>query len=233
MLYIWPYVLFFSFPTVLPIICQPLIKPPKLSWSVLRNKMPRFWVLGLFIATALVVVHYNTIIHPFTLADNRHYVFYVFKIIRRSWIIKYLAIPIYVFCGWLVLASMQVSDEQQTNSTHKAHEKQIGFTIIWLATSALCLVTAPLVEPRYFIIHWVIWRIHLSSTTTYGSVQRTDANKGKIWSERVWSLAQAPETWLWMETVWFLLINLVTCYVFLNHPFEWAQEPGRKQRFMW
>jgi alpha-1,2-glucosyltransferase len=38
---------------------------------------------------------------------------------------------------------------------------------------------------------------------------------------------------LWLETAWFLLINFVTGYVFLYRGFEWPQEPGLVQRFMW
>lgn len=38
---------------------------------------------------------------------------------------------------------------------------------------------------------------------------------------------------LWMETAWFLVINAVTGWVFLNKGFTWPQEPGNLQRFMW
>ena len=38
---------------------------------------------------------------------------------------------------------------------------------------------------------------------------------------------------LWLETVWFLAINLATGYIFLYWGFEWPQEPGKVQRFMW
>ncbi len=37
----------------------------------------------------------------------------------------------------------------------------------------------------------------------------------------------------WLEVVWYLLVNLVTCYAFLYRGFEWPQEPGNVQRFMW
>jgi alpha-1,2-glucosyltransferase len=36
-----------------------------------------------------------------------------------------------------------------------------------------------------------------------------------------------------VETAWFLIINLITGYVFLYKGFEWPQEPGKTQRFMW
>ena len=56
--------------------------------------MPRLLPLVIFICGGLVAVHFNTIVHPYTLADNRHYVFYVFKILRRYPALKYLAVPV-------------------------------------------------------------------------------------------------------------------------------------------
>ena len=38
---------------------------------------------------------------------------------------------------------------------------------------------------------------------------------------------------LWLETAWFLCINMVIGHVFLYRGFEWPQEPGLVQRFMW
>jgi len=38
---------------------------------------------------------------------------------------------------------------------------------------------------------------------------------------------------LWVELAWFLLVNYVTCWMFLYRGFEWVQEPGKVQRFMW
>ena len=38
---------------------------------------------------------------------------------------------------------------------------------------------------------------------------------------------------LWLETMWFLTVNLGTGYVFLYWGFTWPQEPGKVQRFMW
>lgn len=38
---------------------------------------------------------------------------------------------------------------------------------------------------------------------------------------------------LWLETVWFLVVNAVTGWIFLNKGFTWLQEPQNVQRFMW
>jgi hypothetical protein len=38
---------------------------------------------------------------------------------------------------------------------------------------------------------------------------------------------------LWLETVWFGVVNAGTMWLFLHRGFEWEQEPGNVQRFMW
>jgi alpha-1,2-glucosyltransferase len=42
-----------------------------------------------------------SIIHPFLLADNRHYVFYLFRWVFIPFpIAKYLVTPVYLVAGW-------------------------------------------------------------------------------------------------------------------------------------
>jgi alpha-1,2-glucosyltransferase len=248
MLYIWPYFTFFSLPILVPSAITPAMKSGKLSLAAVRSNIPRLWVLAIFLIISSIVVQFNTIIHPFTLADNRHYVFYVFKILRGSWLFKHLAIPFYIGCGSLVIDALHQPESRSsltiTRSTKRTDpnlnkledgDYRIGFSIVWLATSTLCLVTAPLVEPRYFIVPWVIWRLQVGTQVqrrrTKEAPKRSpkDANP----KQKVWAIIVQPRTWLWLETLWFLLINAITCYLFLQKTFEWPQEPGRKQRFMW
>lgn len=275
LLYIWPFFVFFSAPLLYPSalnLLQSLLAPlfPRLHHEQTpnpnqakeaRNQQPSVGnhssnqniTLSILTQTTLLlitlpIIHYNTIIHPFTLADNRHYVFYVFRYsIRAHPLIKYLLSPIYLFCGWLVLRGLSSAVTQTQTippsptsppkniqpQTPKSPQKQgakaeptnpttttitttatTSFTIIWSLSTALSLISAPLVEPRYFIIPWVIWRLHVPSTSS--SVVR-----------------RGYDHRLWLETLWFLGINAVTGYVFLFRGFEWVQEGGRVQRFMW
>jgi alpha-1,2-glucosyltransferase len=250
MLYIWPYFAFFSFPILIPIAMAAAIKSRPVNLITIWNKAPRLWVISIFLIVSTIVVHFNTIIHPFSLADNRHYIFYVFKILRRSWMNKYLAIPVYVGCGSLVIDALHqpkllpvstettpINTRQIDATTDELQERdcRIGFSIVWLATSTLCLVTAPLVEPRYFIVPWVIWRLQVGSQ--YLKIDpnppQNHPTRNPNLKESVWARMRQPSTWLWLETLWFLLVNAITCYLFLQRTFEWPQEPGRKQRFMW
>jgi alpha-1,2-glucosyltransferase len=224
MLYLWPYMLFFSF----PIAISPLLDTfSGQGVRGLKRELPRLYIVVLASLCAAATVHYNTIVHPFTLADNRHYVFYVFRILLRHPAIKYLAAPVYVLCGYIIirtLGSAQLSEVQPVKEkktkdtvplTTTAKSNRTSFVIVWLATTALSLVTAPLVEPRYCIIPWIMWRLQVPN--------RSKSSKTVPW----W------QSELMLETAWFCLINIGTGYLFLHRGFAWKQEPGQVQRFMW
>ncbi|KAH7389490.1 alpha-2-glucosyltransferase Alg10 [Phaeosphaeria sp. MPI-PUGE-AT-0046c] len=241
MLYIWPYMAFFAAPLVVGPLLYAAIQPlPKQVQIIAQNNclalrkpsLPDFIISGLFVTAAFVAVHFNTIVHPYTLADNRHYVFYVFRILRRHPIIKYLAVPAYYICAWLVTNALGVpsNDEQalkqkRENARPTSRETarlpcQISFLTIWLATTALSVVTAPLVEPRYFIIPFIIWRLH---------VQAAPASLSTKWpSNGSWY-----DSKLALEMLWLLVINVVIMYTFLYRGFTWPSEPGKVQRFLW
>ncbi|KAK7512180.1 glucosyltransferase [Phyllosticta citriasiana] len=284
MLYIWPYILFFSFPILAPSIISALLSlvpatalPARFrSWTTPGQKdlLARVSVLAAWTLVAAVIVHFNTIIHPFTLADNRHYVFYVFRILRLYPLLKYLAAPLYILGGWVVIQALgsparlaltpaAAEEEEEEEKKQAASQQgggrkevvvpkdvakedlveegcQVSFVLVWLATTALNLVTAPLVEPRYLIVPWIMWRLHFPIGETEGGgvvLQVKEKKREGEGSADGKGAAQMPaaahETWLWVETAWFLLVNLATGYVFLNWGFEWQQEPGSVQRFMW
>lgn len=201
----------------------------------------------------LGIVRYNTIVHPFTLADNRHYMFYVFRILLRHRLIKYLVIPIYYYCAWAVTTALGGPLDAQSRLNQEKRNQDVGsrnqhpetgdkptntvprgnnvsFLLIWLLTTALCLITAPLVEPRYSILPWVFWRLHLISEQPIMAVQKSNDGSTK---ERKPIEHTSYDHRLWLETAWFMLINMVTGYMFLYRGFEWPQEPGNIQRFMW
>lgn len=185
----------------------------------------------LFISGGLLAVHFNTIVHPYTLADNRHYVFYVFRILLRHPLMKYVAVPVYYVCFWLSIQSLAhpTAELEGPNRTIQARPyrealrntkrpMQISFVIIWLLTTSLSVVTAPLVEPRYFIVPWVIWRLHVPHAPT---------------TFTIWGRTYSPDLRVVLETVWLLAINQVLQYLFLYRTFTWSSEPGNKQRFLW
>jgi alpha-1,2-glucosyltransferase len=244
MLYVWAYMIFFSFPIIAPRLLGTI-------FGQNTDRFPRAWVVLLFSAAAVVVVHFNTIVHPFTLADNRHYVFYAFRLLLRHPAIKYFAAPIYVFCGYLALqalgsptrSSPAISHHDGSNISQQAKQKgarrslspipdacRASFVIVWTATTALSLITAPLVEPRYCIIPWVMWRLHVASGTVSASANSKKQENGWYW---LLGFLQQDSSRLVLETIWFGAVNFATGYLFLYRGFTWEQEPGKVQRFMW
>ena len=257
------------------------------------------------LATLLIscgVVRYNTIIHPFTLADNRHYMFYIFRysIRRGPWVRYFLILP-YTFGRWLVWGTLggcsgwfidgetgtssssdtnipsvtywshpfcqnpagsndpQDIDDSAVPATKAEERKQLqvyaasplrfstqsastSTALIFLLATSLSLITAPLVEPRYFIIPWVMWRILVPAWRIQG-----DASDGTLIGglahypavNRVIKMLQRYDLRLMFETVWLIAINVVTGAVFLLRPYVWKAEDGtvldegKLQRFMW
>ncbi|KAJ5816229.1 Glycosyltransferase ALG10 [Penicillium robsamsonii] len=330
MLYIWPYFTFFSWPLfVIPLInilaLKPLPKYLNLGFPPKQRKYPKLAAALIVIPLMLAVVHFNTIVHPFTLADNRHYVFYVFRILLLHPAVKYAAVPIYFLCGWAVISAFGFTTIQRPPKTLRvqksapaapsapapapapatqepkptsssarkpapAHQQppkgtkkpnrpnnkkakkpelpaetkkteppaeitdpndpailarvqqhiltrqrelmeapRASFVLVWLAATSLSLITAPLVEPRYFIIPWVMWRVHLPPLPCLFRDRETRPRTEEA-KRRADFIINSPK---FVETVWFLIINLITGYVFLYKGFEWPQEPGKLQRFMW
>ncbi|KAJ5363085.1 hypothetical protein N7541_003929 [Penicillium brevicompactum] len=338
MLYIWPYIAFFSWPLfVIPLINILAIKPLpawiNLGFPPKQRKYPRLVAAAIVIPVMLAVVHFNTIVHPFTLADNRHYVFYVFRLLLGVHpAIKYAAVVVYFLCGWAVISAFgfttiqrpprtvriqepsapaaappaaaapapapaptpaptpdvsrakpkpkpkpaqaheqppkgtkRPSKPTKKKGTESASEKKtdpapeksadptdpevlakvqqhlltrqkeaidtprVSFVLIWLAATTLSLVTAPLVEPRYFIIPWVMWRLHLPPLPSLYKHRETRPREEAAKRNSDF-IINSPK---FVEMAWFLIINLVTGYVFLYKGFEWPQEPGKIQRFMW
>ena len=105
--------------------------------------------------------------------------------------------------------------------------------LLLLLASALSLVTAPLVEPRYFILPWVFWRLLVPAPSSSPAPATTTPHQS--------STSTAALAVVALETAWFALINAATMYVFLTRPFYWRDasdsslllDGGRVQRFMW
>ncbi|KAE8450472.1 hypothetical protein EG329_006202 [Mollisiaceae sp. DMI_Dod_QoI] len=261
MLYIWPLMSFFSLPLIIPValaFLQSLVKLlalplfPKLFWKYFLVAT----YTGFALSASLIIIKFNTIIHPFTLADNRHYMFYVFRytILGRPLVPFFLA-PVYLGCAYLIYLTLCVPESPHSTPTLKSKptskqtqaspmprkQEQEGpktsFVLILLVTTTLSLITAPLVEPRYFIIPWVIWRLNVPSFSTVSPPKMPRQQNQSIGQKiiawiKFWGW-EGHDYRLWLETAWFLIINFVTGYVFLYRGFEWKQEPGNVQRFMW
>ncbi|KAG8470972.1 hypothetical protein KFE25_009393 [Diacronema lutheri] len=98
------------------------------------------------LALALGAVRWGTMCHPFLLADNRHYTFYVWKDLLRRPVVRYGAALGYVPCAALVWDALG--------------EQSALWRLAFVGCSALVLVPSPLLELRYFALPFLVLRLH-------------------------------------------------------------------------
>jgi len=129
----------------------------------------------LLMAMAGTVQKY-TIHHPFLLSDNRHYTFYVWRrVFTVHPIMPYLLVPGYLACTWAWF--LRVGSDQ---------------TILQTLILPFCvlptLLPTPLLEPRYFLIPYILLRAQVADVQLWG---------------------------LGLEGLWYGFINAVTMWIFL------------------
>ena len=163
----------------------------------LQNAIKKpLYIIGLLLAAVimLLIIYKFTYIHEYLLADNRHYPFYIWrKVYARHWLVKYAIVPLYMFAAFCIHKQLSL----------KQHR-------LWLVMFYTCvaIVTVPqkLLEFRYFIIPYILYRLHIPL---------------------------ASYTRLVLECVLYIAVNAATFYLFLEKPFHWAHSPKEVQRFMW
>jgi len=133
-------------------------------------------VTGAVCAIMGVTVYLYTIHHPFLLSDNRHYTFYVWRrIFMLHPVVPYLLVPIYLACAWAWYLRVAVDQTLLQN---------ILLPIFILPT----LLPTPLLEPRYFLIPYILLRAQVPDVPTWAVV---------------------------VEGLWYAAINALTMGVYL------------------
>ncbi|EMD41574.1 glycosyltransferase family 59 protein [Gelatoporia subvermispora B] len=123
-----------------------------------------------------VTIHKYTIHHPFLLSDNRHYTFYVWRrIFLLHPAVPYLLIPGYIACAWAWF--LRIGQDQTLL-------QNLLLPVFVLPT----LLPTPLLEPRYFLIPYVLLRAQIKDAPGWGVA---------------------------VEGLWYAAINATTMWVFL------------------
>ncbi|KAH0598579.1 hypothetical protein MHUMG1_03881 [Metarhizium humberi] len=306
----WPDdMLFTAISLAIAALCNPI--------RVIRQIWPYISVLAAFasfvawnggvVLVSTAIVKFNTIIHPFTLADNRHYMFYIFRYtIRRGSLIRFMLIIPYTISRWMVWGTLAgcadwilssnrelcsarynvnepapytsyplwiawgtkktqtnveyPQDVSQMPSSSASTDGELRGTVeddpllvsaeptststglIFLLATTLSLMTAPLVEPRYFILPWVMWRLLVPAWRVHDHAHINSLFEGVAPRSIVGKTREVFKRYdvrLVLETLWFVAINVATGYIFLMKPYVWKDdqgrnlEDGRLQRFMW
>ncbi|KAF8342782.1 glucosyltransferase [Cantharellus anzutake] len=193
-----------------------LIHLVKAIVSLIAGTWRRLLLYVTFCVLTGTIIHFFTIHHPFLLSDNRHYTFYVWnRLYRRHSLVPYILSPVYVTCyyAWFIRLyyppSMTLNDEQPVHSKQIVHRSEKSLLEALLLPICLLptLLPTPLLEPRYFLIPWLLLRLQI------------DPPQIRSFESLHWSLLG--------EGVWNAVINWGTMYVFL-----YKYRPG-VGRFMW
>lgn len=140
------------------------------------------------LAVAAAAVAGFTHVHPFLLADNRHLPFYVRRYLGWA---AYAALPLYLYG----LAAVRAAFGRRRS--------WLWMACYWACTAAV-LCSSPLVEPRYFIVPFLLASAHNGGASTLA---------------------------LGVNVAAAAAVNAAALYVFLARPFEWGD--GSVARFMW
>jgi len=125
---------------------------PKFVKNILCNKI---CILVGIVAIA-AAVHFNSMAHPYLLADNRHYTFYLWKRLTSAKVLKYLLVPVYLFCLSCIINSLK--------------GRGSFFQLLFAFCVFASLVPQMLLEPRYFVIPYVMFRLHVPQQDTLSNL---------------------------------------------------------------
>lgn len=119
----------------------------------LSSCLERWYVVLGACAVMGFVIRYNTLVHPYLLADNRHYVFYAWKrIFEYHALGRYVVMPVYVFGAYVTYKTLVKS-------------RSFLFTCALLVCCAAGLIPQRLLEIRYFFIPFLLVRLHVPPRT--------------------------------------------------------------------
>lgn len=145
----------------------------------------------LFMILSLICIHYLTYDHPYLLADNRHFTFYIWRrFFARHFLCKFLLMPFYLLSFFYVFNSFSTKN----------------FRFIFFLSTWATIIPAHLLEFRYFIIPYTLWRV---------------------------SVSERRQFCLYLEILSHICINFLALYLFLEKPFKWPNKTDEWQRFMW
>ena len=141
LLYFSAFALFFGAPI--------LISKDKVSRFIYTVKKKLVYAVAFAMFCIYIITNY-TYVHPYLLADNRHYVFYLWRWILGKRFIRILLVPAYLYSAWSMNDSLRVNKSCTTM-----------WRILFVICVAAVLVPQKLLEFRYFILPYIFFRLHV------------------------------------------------------------------------
>lgn len=206
-----PYYLTFVFLFAWPLI----LTKQNLSKIVEQFLLKPLWFILIGILLAICLSPRFTYKHPYLLADNRHYIFYLWK---KFWSrqdlpwFRFLPIPLYI----LTLVSMWNLVHFGSFQNFFIYQKEIQKNLenfqkmMYFLLTVLVIVPQPLIEFRYFLIPFIFWRLNcMKLTININHCRRQIA----------------------LEFLSSIFINLFTFFIFHFKTFQYGD--GTLQRIIW
>ena len=106
----------------------------------------RHWIAsGIVLMIMIGTVQSYTMAHPYLLADNRHYTFYLWRKIIQKWTLA--LVPMYFFASFCLLYSLRRTD--------------LAFKVAYPICLILNVMPQYLLEFRYFVIPFMFYRLQV------------------------------------------------------------------------
>lgn len=111
------------------------------------------WYIYVYFAVLFsLIIYINTLVHPYLLADNRHYTFYVWnRFFGKYNFARFVIIPVYLFALGTIWEHM------------KSDNLSIGFIVCYIICASVSLALQKLIEIRYFLLPYLYLRLHLNN----------------------------------------------------------------------
>lgn len=180
--YFATFTLIFGWPHFLSSV-MPFIK---FTW---RNKL----LMSTLTLICFCIVHFNTLVHPYMLADNRHYTFYVWnRFYGRYYLFRYAMVFVYIFALYGILSKISNSND-------------LSFLTMHVLATILVLAMQKLIEIRYYLLPYILFRVQIKKTTTMVLV---------------------------LESLSYIVLNSFTLYLFFEKDIIWDTY-DYPQRLIW
>lgn len=168
------------------------------------------------------IIQNFTIIHPFVLADNRHYTFYIVRnFIIRTETSRYELLPIYHFSFYIVYKMFKENTNifKDKNNNHRRTAASPVMYVLYMICTGLVVCFSPLFEPRYYILPYIFFRLF---------TRPTDKPLLEFWllkqhNTKIRYIGEVLWLWFWTQAIYL---------IFLQFTFEW-ENLTELQRIVW
>ena len=123
--------------------------PWALRWLPdMARVLRQHWVkVGSLVCLVVLVVLFNTQAHPYLLADNRHYTFYLWRLVTKHWMVRYLLAPLYLAGGYHIAQCLLRAD--------------LLLKLLLPLCVIINILPQLLLEFRYFIVPYLLIRAQI------------------------------------------------------------------------